>query len=73
MKKPRKTEEQKDLEKDIFLVPCPRCGLKQYYFLCDVDLFFICPGCGKYAWLRYTFLDRHRVIVNGLQLVLIHK
>jgi len=70
MKKPRKTQAEKDLEQGISLAHCPRCGYKQYYFLRDVDLFFICPGCGEYAWLQYRYLDHSRLIINGLQLVL---
>ena len=69
MKRPRKTEEQRDFEKGVFLVPCPRCGYTQYYALYEIDNFFICPGCGLYSWLRYKYLDQRRQIVYWLQLV----
>ena len=70
MKKPRKTQAEKDLEQGISLAFCPRCGRKEYYFFSDVDLFFICPDCGVYSWLRYKYIDQNCLIVNGLQLVL---
>ena len=69
MKKSRKTLAEKDLEQGISLAFCPCCGRKQYYFLRDVDLFFICPDCGEYAWLRYRYSDHSHLIVAGLQLV----
>jgi hypothetical protein len=69
MKKPRKTEEQKDFEKGIFLVPCPRCGYKQIYAWYEVNDLFICHCCGVNSWLRYKYLDQRLQIVYWLQLV----
>ena len=69
MRKPRKTEEEKDFEQGVFLVACPQCGWEQYYALYDIDNFFICPGCGVFSWLKYKYIDQNRQIVYGLQLV----
>lgn len=69
MRKPRKTEEQKDFEKGVFLVPCPRCGWEQYYALYEIENFYICPGCKETFWLKYKYLDQQRQIVYWLQLV----
>ena len=65
----KKTQEELDFEKGIFLVPCPCCGMEIYHAIYEVDDFFGCPQCQEFSWLRLKYLDRQHGIVYGLQLV----
>ena len=63
-------EEKSNFEQGFSRAACPWCGNEEYYFHCDVGLFFICTECKHYSWLKYTYPNDHCFEPNGLKLVI---